>query len=415
MIAYTFTDPGQVQVFVEEIPDATTARWVRLILQGDDWRFHGARLQLQEIGVEQQTMPPQIQSLAGGQGSEGVFINAFTWDSGKIELDKDSLLNALEISLDILGGSTVNYTLNYGLTDLNSDISGSLTGTVGASIEILPLATMARWVQLIVQGDNYRWHGARLQLQPVGAELTPGAPGIISLGGQGEAGVFVNSRTWDSGKIAMDKVHVLQALEVELEILSGSVTFEFQAGIFDLPQVTAGTYTGDIHTFTTALQQMEARWYRLILTGPNFRCHGARIQLHEIGVYLAGVGDVWSSGDVTLDSPRIKLLQQLRVDCHPDGTTTGSFQTDTPGTYTERLAFSLVQTVDRGWQRFNLPRDTRGRVLRQMFTAPANACRIYAAQVRSKVLGEGEGTWEWLPLPIDPTPPGFGWKVIPLQ
>ncbi len=417
-IPYTFTDPGDVQIFVEQIPDTTTARWVRLILQGDNWRFHGARLQLQEIGVEQQTMPPGIISLAGGQGAQGVFINAFTFDSGKIELDKLSLLNAVEISLDILAGTTVNYQFFYGLTDLNSIVNGSLTGTVAAFVEILTGEIQARWVRLIVQGDNYRWHGARLQLQPIGPELTPRSPTIISLsgGGEPEQGVFVNSRTWDSGKVALDKVHVFQALELELEIVSGNVNFTLETGIADnvLSTLSTGLHAAtDVRTFTTALNYIEARWYRLILNGPNFRCHGARLQVQPIGVYLAGAADMYRSGDITLGSPRVKLLQQIRVDCHPDGAIPGAFLTDSPAPFAQRMALALVQSATRGWQRINLPRDTRGRVLRVEFTGAA-VCRIYAIQVRSKVLGEGEGSWQWLDMPVDPTPPGFSWIAVGL-
>ena len=410
---YTFTDLGQVEVFVNQLPDALQARWVRLILVGDNWRFRGARLQLQEIGVEQQTMPPQIQSLSGGESAAGVFINAFTWDSGKIPLENVSLLNAIEISLDILAG-TVNYQFLAGLTELDALSTGNLAGTVQAFVEILPLASTARWVRLIVQGDNYRFHGARLQLQQIGANLTPGNPEILSLsGGQGAAGVFVNSRTWDSGKVAMDKVNLLNAIEAELEIVSGVVNFVFECGIFALDTVITGEYQGTLHTFTTALLLVEARWFRFVLTGDNFRCHGARIQTQPIGVYLAGVGDTFRSGNMTLGSPRIKLLQQLRVDCHPEGPIPGSLQTDEPGGFLARYGPTLAPSVDRGWQRFNLPRDTRGRTLRLEFPGAA-VCRIYAIQVRAKVLGEDGGTWQWIDLPVDPTPPGFSWMPLPL-
>ena len=152
-----------------------------MTLQGDDWRFHGARLQLQEIGVEQMTAAPGIISLAGGQGAEGVFINAFTWDSGKIALGKLSLLNGVEIGAEILAGQVAG-TLTYGVTDLATSQPYVFTdpGQVEVFVQQIPDATEARWVRLILQGDNWRFHGARLQLQEIGVEQKTAAPGIIS-------------------------------------------------------------------------------------------------------------------------------------------------------------------------------------------------------------------------------------------
>jgi len=222
-----------------------------------------------------------------------------------------------------------------------------------------------------------------------------------------------NARTYDSGKVPLEKVSLIGALEIDLEILSGEVNYTFETGIRGLTDLVTGTLPYGLKTFTVALPNgTEARWVRLLLSGSNFRCHGARLHLQPFGCYLAGVGDMFRSGDLTMGSPRMKLFQQIRVDCDPDGSIPGSFFSDTPYALAERQGLRLNETPARGWQRTNFPMNTRGKVCRVELTANA-ICRLYAIQIRTKVLGE-PGAWEWLDVPVPATPPGFSWVPLPI-
>ncbi|MBZ5578257.1 MAG: hypothetical protein LAP40_16970 [Acidobacteriia bacterium] len=226
-----------------------------------------------------------------------------------------------------------------------------------------------------------------------------------------------NARSYDTGKIPIEKVSLLGALEFDLEIVSGKVDFRFWAGLHGLEEIAKGEFTGAERTFTAQLPNpetggLEARWIRLTLTGDNYRCHGARLQVQPYGVYLAGVGDIFRSGDLTFGTPRPKLLQQIRIGCQPDDATAGQFFSDLPGPMGPRQALSLVRSTGRGWQRQTFPVNTRGRVCRVEVTAAA-PCRIFEIQVRVKVIGE-PGGWSWQDVPVPETPSGFSWMPLPI-
>ena len=354
--------------------------------------------------------------------------NARTYDSGKVPLLELSLLNALEVETEVLSGAA-SYTLYAGISDLPELQSGPL-GTGTTQIQ-LPDASQARWVRLTLSGDDFRCHAARLQFQPIGATLTPRDCEVMALlpaAAEPSQRVFMNARTYDTGKVALEKASLLSTLEVELEIVSGSVNWTMYAGLTSLAGLQGGVFTGTDKTFTVQLPDgTEAWWVRLVVQGDNFRCHGARLQVQPYGCYLTGVGDIFRSGDLTLNSPRVKLLQQVRVDCDPDGTIPGSFYTDIPADMAAKEAIagwrsrvsavlapiSLVDTGGRSWQRTTLPYNSQGRVLRVELTALA-VCRVYAIQVRVKVLGE-PGGWQWLDVPVPPTEPGFRWIPLPVK
>lgn len=230
-----------------------------------------------------------------------------------------------------------------------------------------------------------------------------------------------NARTYDTEKVALEKVSLLSTVEVELEILSGTVTYAFWSGISELKLIAQGTFTppASLHrlpakTFPFQLPDgTEARWVRLILTGDNFRCHGARMLIQPYGCYLTGVGEIFRSGDLTFGSPRVKLLQQIRVDVQADATTPGTFLTDLPDGMSQRQVLSLTRTPARGQQRLSLPRDTRGKLGRIEFTAAA-PCRLFGIEIRGKVLGEGASGWQWFAVPMEKTPEGFSWVPLPV-
>lgn len=222
------------------------------------------------------------------------------------------------------------------------------------------------------------------------------------------------ARTYDTGRIPLEKASLVGTLELDLEILSGSVTYYLQAGFSALAEISKGTFTGPaVETFTAQPPDgTEARWLRLLLFGDNFRCRGARIKLLPYGLYLTGSGDIFRTGDLTFGSPREKLLQQIRVDCDPDGAIAGELYTDTPAPLSGKVTLGLAASSGRAWQRQTFPPNTRGRVNRIEFTSTA-VCRIYAIQVRAKVLGE-PGGWEWADVPVPETPQGFSWMNLPL-
>lgn len=228
-----------------------------------------------------------------------------------------------------------------------------------------------------------------------------------------------NARTYDTNKVALEKASLLGALELDLEILSGKVLFKFWAGLYNgLAVIAEGEFSGADsgkieRTFTAQLPDgTEARWIRLNLAGDNYRCHGARLQVRPYGMFLAGVDDIYRSGDLTFGSPRPKLVQQIRIGCQPDDTVPGQFYTDMPDGLAARQDISLAKTTARSWQRTTFPVNTQGRVMRLELTAPA-PCRIYEIQVRVKVLGE-PGGWQWRDVPVPATPEEFAWIPLPI-
>ena len=407
---WAYLENGTANIFLGTIT-STTRQQTTFVIGDSEYRNISIRLESTDAG----TAHAEIYAIAVHYLP--LERNARTYDSEKIALERLSLLNAIELNLEILSGS-VTYAFSTGTTDLHQVSTGTLSGGIQSFPIVLPDATTGHWVRLILSGDNYRCHGARLQLQPISPEGVTGPPQMHALleGAQPGPGQFLNSRTYDTGRVPLGKVSLLETLEVELEILSGTVAYTFYDGLTALENTTPGTFggAGAARTFRIPVPQIEARWIRLVLTGSDYRCHGARLLLQPYGLYLTGVGDTFRSGDLTLGSPRIKLLQQVRVDCDPDGTIPGTFLSDVPGALAQRQVLSLTATAGRSWQRQNLPRDTRGRVLRIEFTAPA-VCRIYAIQVRAKVLGEGSSSWQWLDVPVEPTQPGFAWMPIGIE
>lgn len=221
------------------------------------------------------------------------------------------------------------------------------------------------------------------------------------------------ARTYDTGRIPLEKVSLIGALEVELEILYGSVDYTLYGGIEGITVLKSGTFNGSLKTFTAQIPDgTEARWVRLVLNGDDFRCHGARLQTLPYGCYLVA-GQIFRSGDQTMGSPRLKLFQQIRVDCGPDATLAGEFLTDTPAYLGIRASLALAVTTGRQWQRQDFTMNTRGKVCRVEFTA-SGVCRLYAIQVRAKVLGE-PGGWQWLNVPVPETPSGFSWIPLPIK
>lgn len=224
-----------------------------------------------------------------------------------------------------------------------------------------------------------------------------------------------NARTYDTGRIPLEKVSLLGALELDLEILSGKVDYTFYAGIGTLEEVQKGEFNGGTATYTAQLPDgLEARWIRLLLHGDDYRCRGGRIQVQPYGMRLAGVGDIFRSGDLTFGSPRPKLVQQIRVGCHPDDTAAGVLYTDLPASLGPREQFSLAKTNGRTWQRATFAVNRRGRVVRVEITAADAPCRIYEIQLRVKVVGE-PGGWSWQDVGVPPTPPGFEWMPLPMS
>jgi hypothetical protein len=233
---------------------------------------------------------------------------------------------------------------------------------------------------------------------------------------------------FDSGnvKLADGAVCLLQNLEIDIENTgTGSVTYEWQS---DLPgNKVQGRATGTISdtgigSFRASLESVkEARWARLLVrcTAAGCRVRGARVQVRPIGLYLQGEGDDHRTAELNAGSPRLKLFSGIRVESQPDGEILLDFLTDVPapetGTaLTVAAEATIPATTDRQWYEKRLPSTTRGRLYRLTLTSAA-AARIFSMLVRCKVLGESPSAWQWVPVPLTPTPDEWVWRELPLQ
>jgi hypothetical protein len=255
--------------------------------------------------------------------------------------------------------------------------------------------------------------------------------------GTGEAQIFkiilhyyVHPReglTWDSGKVNLGslKVKEMDTLAFDVEAPAGAAfTWKLYS---DLPgeefirrdsgTVSAGS-SGTLHRLTCPLNSVKGGvWVRVLLTcAQPFQMRGASVHGRAIGLYLAGAEDHYRSDKITLGSARLKLCREMRVYCDTDGAVTGTFLSDMPF---ERLLAAATGSMDTSvttpgarWMRLRFPGETRARAAAIELVASEPA-RIYEIQVRVKILGEGITGWQWVSVPIEPTPSGFAW--IPIQ
>jgi hypothetical protein len=232
--------------------------------------------------------------------------------------------------------------------------------------------------------------------------------------------------TWDSGKVTLDplKVQQVDCVAFDVEATAGA-ELDWKVST-DLPgdelQVRDSGSTGEdgtatIRRFTMPLLAVrEARWLRAVLTSAKpFQIRGAYIHARTIGVYLAGTQDVYRSDQLTLGTAMLKLWREMRVYCDTDGTLTGTFLTDLPAERMDARASgpldTTVTTPGARWMRLRFDGSTRGRAGEVQLRASAPA-RIYALQVRAKVLGAGLTGWQWVDVPLAETSPAFQWVAL---
>jgi hypothetical protein len=153
----------------------------------------------------------------------------------------------------------------------------------------------------------------------------------------------------------------------------------------------------------------EGRIARFTLAGGPFRLYGAGLYVRAVGMDLVA-GAFFQTQKLDAGSKRVKWIKKVSVLC--SSTTLGlDFATDYPAERIDRFANINTGGV-RQWRTIRLAGDTRARLFDLKFIGPG---RVYAIKVWLRVSTEqGRSEWQWITIPIDPTPDLFEWRDIPV-
>lgn len=154
--------------------------------------------------------------------------------------------------------------------------------------------------------------------------------------------------------------------------------------------------------------------------GGVLRLHGrAAFRARVIGVYFeGGNGEIWETQDLDLLGG-MGIFRQLFIDAETSGPMTLQMLTELPNQDMRPVGPSILidssGTTERQLPMYvRLPGNTKGH--QQRFVLSGNAtCRLYICRVLGRRLEVNGGAWDWVSLPVEPTPSEWASIQMPVR
>jgi hypothetical protein len=252
---------------------------------------------------------------------------------------------------------------------------------------------------------------------------------LLAVGVYVEAYESTAGAVYDSREVDFGSAKPKEARELELDIeTTGAITADIYC---DLPGYTMALGFQNSAVSTSGRQKIKlplthgtapfdypmGRLFRLVITSVNaFRLYGAKLLLREFGCYLTGdeaganpIG-VFDTTPIDLGSERVKEYKKLELEMQTDtgGTATVKVWTDQPaGVMTLQFTTTVTTAGARASVKIPLTNGIRGRLVQ--VEVSGSGVRLFAGRIWARPLNEPKAQWQWVPLPIPPTPPTWGW------
>lgn len=260
--------------------------------------------------------------------------------------------------------------------------------------------------------DGYEARNISLRLTGDGT----GEVNVYGLGIEYEP-IAIETMLWDSGVIDLGSPKAKDLAQIMPHIrTAGTVTYRIYSDLPDggLAVVETGTlahHDGQRRPPIPLAAIRQGRLFRFVLQSPAaFRLYGFSAWVRPVGLFLPA-GEILELPASDLGTKRVKLVRRLEVDL--DGALDTKVWTDLPGPALAVRSLSTLTGAGRKWTGLGFSGGTRGRLVKVDWTATVDT-RVYAARLYAKAIGEaGASSWQWFPLPVEPTPESFSWVEIP--
>jgi hypothetical protein len=164
---------------------------------------------------------------------------------------------------------------------------------------------------------------------------------------------------------------------------------------------------------------MEGTLFKFRITSAGIgRIYGATLRQRKVGVHFDGSqGESWDPQPLKFE--HVMQFREIELDLQVDAAATLNVSTEMPGPLTSPTA-SLPIATTPGRTVFNsrLPGNTKGRMFQPSLIA-TGITRLFGAKVLAKPLGGPSqmfgGDWQWIALPVEPTPEAWTSVEIPMN